>query len=132
MKAAKLPAAMISEIEVEYHKKYSLSFACLIMMLIGAPLGLMSGRSGMGASAFMGIIIFTVYWVFLISGEDLADKGNLSPFLSMWNANIVAGIVALFLIYKTGRGSKVSFEFISAAINKIKKMFQNTKNRQAS
>ncbi|HAQ61299.1 TPA: hypothetical protein DCR49_04760 [Candidatus Delongbacteria bacterium] len=105
-------AILISQVEVEYHKKFALSFACIVMILIGAPLGLMSGRGGLGGSATMSILVFMVYWLFLISGEDLADRGKLDPFYAMWNANIIIGILGLVLIRYASRGVKISFAWL--------------------
>ena len=113
----------ISQVEVEYYKKYALSFACIIMFLVGAPLGLMSGRGGMGASASMSILIFTIYWFFLISGEDLADRGKLDPLWAMWNANIIIGILSLFLIRFASKGTKMHFAFITNSIAWVKRKF---------
>jgi lipopolysaccharide export system permease protein len=114
LKRDKASALLISQVEVEYYKKYALSFACLIMVLIGAPLGLMSGRGGLGGSVTMSILIFLVYWFFLISGEDLADRGKLNPFFAMWNANIIIGILGLVLIRYASRGVKISFMWLNA------------------
>jgi len=114
----------ISQVEVEYYKKYALSFACIIMFLVGAPLGLMSGRGGMGASASMSILIFTIYWFFLISGEDLADRGKLDPVWAMWNANIIIGVLSLFLIRLASKGTKLHFAFITNSILRLKEIFK--------
>ena len=45
------------------------------------------------------ILLFVIYWAFLIGGEDLADRGLLSPFMAMWSANILVGAVGLYLLY---------------------------------
>jgi len=129
MKALKAPQSLISQVEVEYHKKYSLSFACVIMMLIAAPLGLMSGRGGMGASAAISLLIFTVYWFFLNTGEDYADSGKLNPFWAMWTVNFLATFIGVILIYKTGKGSKMSFDFVSRWYYAVKKVFLKLKKR---
>ncbi len=112
-------AILISQVEVEYHKKFALSFACIVMILIGAPLGLMSGRGGLGGSVTMSILIFMVYWLFLISGEDLADRGKLDPFYAMWNANIIIGILGLVLIRYASRGVKISFAWLNILVSYI-------------
>lgn len=103
---------LISQVEVEYHKKFALSFACIVMILIGAPLGLMSGRGGLGGSVTMSILIFMIYWFFLISGEDLADRGKIDPFYAMWNANFIIGALGLVLIYYASKGVKINFGWL--------------------
>ena len=111
----------IFSVEVEYYKKYALSFACFIMVLIGAPLGLMAGRGGLGASSSSSILIFIIYYFFLIAGEKFSDRGMLDPLVAMWNANFFIGLLGLFLIYKASRGTKISFTFVKDYYFRIKK-----------
>lgn len=89
----------LRSLEVEYHKKFSLSFAIIIFVLIGIPLGLMTRSSGIGMAFSVSSIIFLIYYVALNGGEQLADKGLMSPFLSMWVSNMVFLVIALGLIY---------------------------------
>jgi lipopolysaccharide export system permease protein len=119
LKEKRASPLLIAQVEVEYQKKFALSIACLIMAMVGAPLGLMSGRGGLGGSVAMSVIIFMVYWFFLISGEDLADRGKLDPFFAMWNANIFIGILGLFLIYYASKGVKISFGWIRIVFDLI-------------
>ncbi len=82
---------------VEIHKKFSIATACLIFMLLGAPLGLSIRRGGLGISAIVALGVFLLYWSTLVQGEKLADRGFLSPWISMWIANVVVGLGALGL-----------------------------------
>ncbi|MDH7603990.1 MAG: LptF/LptG family permease [Melioribacter sp.] len=95
---------------VEIHKKYSLPFACLIFVLIGAPLGTMTRKGGFGMAAGISLVFFLIYWAFLIGGEKLADRGLLSPFWGMWSANILLGILGIILTIKSAR-EKVTLDF---------------------
>jgi lipopolysaccharide export system permease protein len=88
----------IDRYKVEIHKKRSLAIACLIFMLIGVPLGLSVGRGGLGISGALAIGIFLFYWVSLVQGEKLADRGLLQPWISMWLANAVMIAGGLWLI----------------------------------
>ena len=85
---------------VEIHKKYSIPFACIVFVLIGAPLGVKTRRGGFGVAAGMSLGFFLLYWAFLIGGEKLADREMLSPFLSMWTANFVLGAIGLYLTFR--------------------------------
>ncbi len=85
----------INRYSVEIHKKYSIAAACLIFILLGAPLGLSIRRGGLGVSALIPIGVFLLYWTTLVQGEKLADRGLMSPWISMWTANILVGLVAL-------------------------------------
>jgi len=82
---------------VEIYKKYAIPAACLIFVLVGAPLGIVVRRGNFGVSAAIALGFFIVYWSFLVAGEKLADRGVLSPGISMWLANIVLGVVGLYL-----------------------------------
>jgi len=89
--------------KVEIQKKYSIPFAAIVFVFLGAPLGMMSRRGNFGVSAGMSLLFFVVYWAFLIAGEKLADREMLSPFMAMWLANIVLGAIGLLLTYKTSK-----------------------------
>lgn len=88
---------------VEIHKKYSIPFACIVFVLIGAPLGTMTRKGGFGVAAGISLGFFLVYWAFLIGGEKLSDRDLLSPFWGMWSANILFGILGIILVRKSAR-----------------------------
>lgn len=88
-----------NSLKVEYHKKFALSFAIIIFILIGVPLGLMTRSSGIGMAFSVSSIIFLIYYVALNGGENLADKGHMNPFLSMWLSNIIFLLLAIALIW---------------------------------
>jgi lipopolysaccharide export system permease protein len=85
---------------LEVHKKYALPAACVVFVLIGAPLGIMARRGGMAVSIGISIGLFIVYWAFLIGGEELSDRGFLSPAVTMWAANVLLGGVGLLLLLR--------------------------------
>jgi lipopolysaccharide export system permease protein len=82
---------------VEIHKKYSIPAACIVFVLVGAPLGVITRRGGFGIAASMSLGFFVLYWACLIGGEKLADRGIVSPFIGMWIANIIIGALGLYL-----------------------------------
>ena len=90
---------IMNKYAIEIYKKYSIPAASLAFILIGAPLGILSKRGGMGMAVAISIILFLVYWAFLIGGEDMADRGIISPFVAMWSANILLGLIGIYLIY---------------------------------
>lgn len=85
---------------VEIQKKYAIPFACFVFVFLGVPLGILTRRGNFGISAAISLGFFILYWSFLIGGEKLADRGFLSPVLSMWLANIVVGIIGIILTLK--------------------------------
>ncbi len=93
----------INRYGVEIHKKYAIPMSCIIFILLGAPLAIRSGRRGMTVAIGFSIFFFLVYYVFLISGEKLADRRYVEPWLSMWMANIILFAVAVVLIRRTNR-----------------------------
>jgi lipopolysaccharide export system permease protein len=76
---------------VEIHKKYAIAVACLVFVLIGAPLGVLARRGGLATGAALSLGFFLLYWACLIGGEDLADREIVSPFVAMWSANFLIG-----------------------------------------
>jgi len=90
----------IGGLKVEIHKKYSLPLICVVFVLIGAPLGIMSRQAGLAVGGGFSIIFFIIYWMFLIGGEQLADRGLLSPAVSMWLPNVLMGGLGIVLMRK--------------------------------
>jgi lipopolysaccharide export system permease protein len=108
----KYETQQINQLMVEVHKKFSIPVACIVFVLIGAPLGIMAKRGGIMVGAAYSLFFFIVYWAFLISGESLADNLVISPFAAMWTANIVIGLCGLFLLFLMTKETKfISFAF---------------------
>ena len=82
---------------VEIHKKFSTSFACIIFVLIGAPLGIMARKGGIGTGILYSLAFFVIYWICLIGGENLADRLIISPELAMWASNVIIGAFGIFI-----------------------------------
>ncbi len=91
----------INSYKVEVNKKYALPVACIVFILIGAPLGVMVHKGGFGVAASISLFFFVIYWAFLIGGEKLADRDIITPFWGMWSANILLSIVGFILTTKT-------------------------------
>jgi lipopolysaccharide export system permease protein len=94
--------------DVEIQKKFSLAAACVIFVLIGAPVALRFPRGGVGLVIGVSFAIFGLYYVGLIGGETLADKGYLPPWLAMWAANILLALIGLALASRMGKESSTS------------------------
>jgi len=80
----------IAGLSVEIHKKFSLPLACVVFVLIGAPLGMRVRRAG-PAVAFVSIGFFLFYYLCLVGGEELANRLLLPPWAAMWLPNVVLG-----------------------------------------
>jgi len=111
--------AEIDKYMVEVHKKYSIPVACIIFILIGAPLGVMVKKGGFGIAASISLFFFLIYWAFLIGGEKLSERGFFSPFWGMWSANILLGIAGILLVIKSVKETvTINFSFLKRIIPK--------------
>ena len=79
-----------ASLSVEIHKKFALPVACVVFVLLGAPLGMRVRRAG-PAVAFVSIAFFLFYYLCLVGGEELANRLLLPPWLSMWLPNLTLG-----------------------------------------
>ena len=92
-----------SQYEVEIHKKFSLAVACIVFVLLGAPIALRFPRGGVGLVIGASLGVFALYYVCLIAGESMADDGVLPPWVAMWGANLVFTLVGVVLFLRMGR-----------------------------
>ena len=88
---------------VEIHKKFSLPIACILFVLVGAPLGTLTRKGGFIVAISMGFGFFLIYYIFLIGGEELADRNRVSPFIGMWAPNFLLLIAGIYLTLNTVR-----------------------------
>ncbi|MEY3679053.1 MAG: hypothetical protein RI924_1194 [Bacteroidota bacterium] len=93
-------ADRIRHFVVEYHKKISLAVSCLVLFFIGAPLGAIIRKGGLGLPVVMSVIFFLVYHIISTIGEKYAKEGAISPVLGIWIAVIVLSPLGTFLTYK--------------------------------
>ncbi len=122
----------INQFMVEVHKKYAIPLACLVFVLIGAPLGIMARRGGIMVGASYSLFFFILFWAFLITGENMADDLVISPFFAMWTADILLTIVGFYLIFMMTRESKaISFTFITKPFLSLFKRQPHQSQKQA-
>jgi lipopolysaccharide export system permease protein len=88
---------------VEIHKKYSIPFACIVFVLVGAPLGIMARKGGVGVGIMYSIAFYIIYWAGLIGGENLGDRLVIRPWIAMWTPNLIIGLAGLLLLRKVIR-----------------------------
>lgn len=87
--------------DVEWHRKFTLAVSCLLLFGIGAPLGAIIRKGGLGLPVVMAIIFFLIYHVIFTISEKASKDGSLEPFWGMWMAIIVLTPLAVFLTYKS-------------------------------
>lgn len=115
---------------VEIHKKFSTSFACFIFILIGAPLGIMARKGGIGTGIIYSLAFFVIYWVSLIGGENWADRLLVPPEVAMWFSNVIIGIFGIFITYKMLKDRYSGDSKIKNFIRKIKEFFKKKDGRR--
>ncbi len=90
----------ISLHSAEFHRKFTLSFSCLILFFIGAPLGAIIRKGGLGMPVVVSVVFFILFYVLSITGEKLVKEGSLPAYKGMWIAPIVLFPIGVFLTYK--------------------------------
>lgn len=93
----------INEYQVEYHKKFAIPFACIVFVLIGAPLAIRFPRGGPGMVIAISLLIFGIYYMSLIGGESLGDKGTIKPFWGPWAPNLLFLVLSIWGLARMGR-----------------------------
>ncbi len=102
---ADLQRREINKYLVEIEKKYAIPVAAIVFVLIGAPVAVRFPRGGIGMVIGVSLSVFCVYYIFLIGGEDIADRGFMSPFWAMWAPNVIFTVIGCGLLYMVTRGS---------------------------
>jgi lipopolysaccharide export system permease protein len=92
-----------TELYIEFHKKMSIPFACLVFVFLGMPLGISFSRSGGGISFGSALLIIFIYYALLTLGETLGNKKVISAQLSMWIPNIVLLLAGGFFFWRKAR-----------------------------
>ncbi|MFZ9660620.1 MAG: LptF/LptG family permease, partial [Chitinophagaceae bacterium] len=107
--------------QVEWHRKFSLSFACLVLFMIGAPLGSIIRKGGLGMPLVIAVIFFLIFHLLNMFGEKFTKNMTFPPYIGMWLSTIVLTPIGLFLTYKAMRDSQLfNQEFYFRLFRKIK------------
>jgi LPS export ABC transporter permease LptF/LPS export ABC transporter permease LptG len=106
---------------IEFNKRFSYPFACLVLMLVGVPLGISSKRGGKSTGFVVTIVLVFIYYFLSSVGVAFAQSGKLSPFLGVWGANLLFAAAGAILLYQMSRGGIALsiFSAIGAGLNKL-------------
>jgi lipopolysaccharide export system permease protein len=96
-------AQLMNAYGVEIHKKFALAVACFVFVLLGAPIALRFPRGGVGLTIGVSLFVFALYYVCLIAGESIAKRGLMPAVVSMWMANVIFALIALWMLAKMGQ-----------------------------
>ncbi len=119
----------IREFQVELHKKYAIAIACLIFVFLGVPIGMMIRSSGVGVAFSVSALIFVFYYICLVTGEQLGDRGTVAPWLAMWAPNILFGYIGLYLVVSSTRN--VTTLDLSRLKQKISNLFDSVMQKRS-
>ena len=97
----------VQRADLEYQKKFTLSAACIALFLIGAPLGAIIRKGGLGLPVVVSVIFFLVYYIISTIGEKSVKDGDLSPIIGSWIAIAIITPVGIFLSYKAATDSAI-------------------------
>jgi lipopolysaccharide export system permease protein len=97
----------IKRYEVEWNRKLTMSFACLVFFFIGAPLGAIIRKGGLGTPSVISIFFFVIYYVISISGQKLVEEDVVGTFAGMWAASYILLPIGIFLTYKATTDSVI-------------------------
>jgi len=119
--------------EIEWHRKFTLSAACLVLFLIGAPLGSIIRKGGLGAPMVFAIIFFVVFHLFNTFGEKFVKSEQASPMAGMWLSTAILIPIGIFLTYKAMRDSQLfNQEFYYRSFKQLRSFLANFKQRKKS
>lgn len=93
--------------EIEIHKKWAQAIACMVMFMIGAPLGSIIKRGGLGIPVIISIAFFIIYYVFTMFGEKWAREGIVSPALGIWSANLTLLPFGLLFLWQARNDARL-------------------------
>ncbi|MGE0088267.1 MAG: LptF/LptG family permease [Bacteroidales bacterium] len=93
--------------QIEWHRKFALSFACFVFFFIGAPLGAIVRKGGFGTPVVISIFLFIFYYILSISGEKFVREGVLPAYIGMWISSFVLMPLGIFLTYKATTDSVI-------------------------
>ncbi len=93
--------------QIEIQRKFTLSFLCIIFFFVGAPLGAIIRKGGLGMPVIISILIFLIYYVISMIGEKFVRENIMTPFVGMWISTIVMAPLSIWVTYKAANDSVI-------------------------
>jgi len=124
LKTEKTKSKKYYSVWVEFHKKFSIPFACIALGILAVPLGVQSSSTRKSAGLGIGLIAFLMYYLLLSAGLVFSEAGNISPVIGMWMPNFIMGSLGIYLLIKIANDRPVElFNRINQFILKIVQNF---------
>ncbi len=115
--------------KIYWHQKLTLSFACIVLFLIGAPLGAIIRKGGLGMPIVISVVFFLIFHILSITGEKMSKEGAIPVVQGMWMASVILLPIGLFFTYKaTSDSNLLQLENYG---NFFKKLFKKKKKEEA-
>ena len=115
--------------QIEIHRKFTLALACLFFFFIGAPLGAIIRKGGLGMPVVVSVVFFLLYYIISLTTEKFTRESVLSPFVGMWASSFIIVPLGIFLTYKAATDSVImNIETYFSFFKKIGKWFEFSKN----
>jgi len=125
-------AEYIDKHKIEWHRKLTLSIACLLLFFIGAPLGAIIKKGGLGLPVIFSVVFFLIWHISSISGEKMVESGVLTAAEGMWMSSVILFPIALFLTYKAAKDAAVfDRDTYTKFVDKLKNYFSKKPLRSA-
>jgi lipopolysaccharide export system permease protein len=120
------------ENEIEWHRKFTLSVACIVLFLIGAPLGSIIRKGGLGTPLVFAVIFFVLFHLFNTFGEKFVKSGVLPAYIGMWLSSCILLPVGFFLTYKAMKDSQLfNHEYYYRTFKKVRILVANYRNKRS-
>lgn len=125
---AKMSLNQLYMSQIEWHRKISLPFSIMIFFLIGAPLGAIIRKGGLGMPIVVSVLFFVFYYIIYMTGERMAKEGAISVFVGMWLSSFVLLPIAVYLTYKATNDSNLfNMDWYRVQIDRLKTYIRNRK-----
>jgi lipopolysaccharide export system permease protein len=116
------------KMDVEWHRKFTLSFACILLFLIGAPLGAIIRKGGLGMPLVIAVSFFVIFHITSVTGEKLAKTGSVPTWVGMWIATGMLLPIAFWLIFKARNDAQIfNKDFYLSLWRRITALFKTSK-----
>ena len=118
----------LKEFQIQWHKILANSLACIVMFLIGAPLGAIIKKGGLGVPVLASIFFFIIFYLLTMMGEKWSKQGSISVPLGIWTANAILLVVGLIFLRQARADARLfDADFYNVALDKLKTWFLNRK-----
>ena len=119
---------LLRRYQIEKHRKFTLSLLCLIFFFIGAPLGAIIRKGGLGMPVIVSVLFFIFYYIISLTGEKFARESIMDPIWGMWGSTFILVPICIFLTYKAANDSVIMnietyFLFLKKFRDRLQKIF---------